>query len=75
MFHVKKILVIFILFLNSACGEYQKILKSTDIDFKFQKAIEFFDNEEYVKAYPLFEELMTFYRGTNKAQEIYYYYA
>lgn len=73
---IKKIVILslFLIFITS-CAKYQKLLKSSDINLKLEKAIEFFDNKEYVKAYPLFEELMTFYRGTNKAQEIYYYYA
>ena len=44
------------------------------LDYKYEKAIEFFDNEEYVKAFPLFDELLLLYRGTDKAEEIYYYY-
>jgi len=58
----------------SSCSGYQKILKSRDLDYKYEKAIEFFDNEEYVKAFPLFDELLLLYRGTDKAEEIYYYY-
>jgi len=58
----------------SSCNGYQKILKSNDLDFKYQKAVQFFENEEYVKAYPLFDELLLLYRGTDKAEEVYYYY-
>lgn len=58
-----------------SCSEYSKVLKSTDPDYKMVKAVEYYDNEEYVKAYPLFEELLTLYRGTTKAEEIYFYYA
>lgn len=58
----------------SSCSEYQKILKSEDLDYKYEKAIQFFENEEYVKAFPLFDELLLLYRGTDKAEDVYYYY-
>jgi len=62
------------LFLVS-CGEYQEVLKSKDLDYKFSKAVEYYDAEEYNKAYPIFDELISLYRGTHKAQEVYFYYA
>jgi outer membrane protein assembly factor BamD len=61
--------------LVTSCGEYQEVLKSKDLDFKFSKAVEYYDAGEYNKAYPIFDELITLYRGTEKAQEVYFYYA
>lgn len=62
-------------FLLSSCGEYQEVLKSKDLDFKFQKAVEYYESGSYNKAFPIFDELITLYRGTHKAQEVYFYYA
>lgn len=71
-----KYLSLLVLLLSLAsCNEYQKVLKSPDVDFKYQKAVEYFEDEEYDKAYPLFDELLILYRGTEKAAEVYYYYA
>lgn len=70
----KIVFLFFVVVFITACGEYQNILKSSDMDLKYSKAIEYFNDQEYIKAYPLFEELMTFYRGSNKAKDIYYYY-
>ena len=39
------------------CGEYQEVLKSKDLDYKFSKAVEYYDAGEYNKAYPIFDEL------------------
>lgn len=58
----------------SSCSEYQKVLKSSDLDYKYEQAIKLFENEEYIKAFPLFDELLLLYRGTNRAEEVYYYY-
>ena len=67
--------VVLIAFIFSACGEYQKAVKSNDADFKYKVAKELFEKEEYQKAYPLFDDLLILYRGTEKAADVYWYYA
>lgn len=62
-----------LVFLN-ACSEYQRVLKSADIDYKLEKAIEYYDKGKYNKAYPLLEELLAQFRGSTKAETVYYYY-
>ncbi|MEZ5106872.1 MAG: outer membrane protein assembly factor BamD [Draconibacterium sp.] len=59
----------------SSCGNYNKILKSTDYEFKYKKAVEYYEDGEYVKAGTLFQDLVNIYRGTTHADRIYYYYA
>lgn len=63
------------LMLLSSCGEYNRVLKSTDLDYKYAKAVEYYEAEQYNKAYPIFDELLTLYRGTAKAQDVYFYYS
>lgn len=76
---LKKVRILVIGFVGliavSSCGDYNKILKSTDYEFKHKKAVEFFEDGEYVKAGTLFQELVNIYRGTTRADQIYYYYA
>ncbi len=67
-------LVLFVSILTS-CGEFNKIVKSTDYEFKYKKAIELYEEGEFVKSGTLFRELISIYRGTNKADKIYYYFA
>jgi len=67
-------LVLCALLLNS-CGDFNRVIKSTDYDFKYKKAIEYYDDGDYVKASTLFRELVNIYRGTSRADKIYYYYA
>lgn len=57
------------------CSEYQKVIKSSDINLKYDKALEYYGEEEYYKAYPLFEDLIAIYRGTDKAENLMYMYA
>ncbi len=68
-------LILSLLVIFASCGDYNKILKSTDYEFKYKKAVEYYEEGEYVKAAGLFQELVNIYRGTSKADKIYYYYA
>lgn len=45
------------------------------MDAKMEAAIRYYNKGDYYKALPLFEELITVYRGTRKAEKTYYYYA
>ena len=56
-------------------GKFNKLVKSGDMDAKYDAAVNYFNKEDYTKSLTLFEELMSIYRGTAKAQEIQYYYA
>jgi outer membrane protein assembly factor BamD len=67
--------VIGVLLIASSCGEYQKIVKSTDYEYKLKKAREFYDNKDYTKSSQLYAELITIYKGTNRADQVYYYLA
>jgi outer membrane protein assembly factor BamD len=59
----------------SSCGSYNKIVKSTDYEYKYKKAIEYYEEGEYVRSGTLLKELVNIYRGTNRADKVYYYYA
>lgn len=57
-----------------AC-KHNKVLKSTDLTYKYEMANKYFEDEEYYKAMPLLEELIPIYRGTEKAERLFYIYA
>lgn len=42
---------------------------------KYEKAVEYYDKGDYYRALQVFEQLIPVYRGTNKAEQLYYYYA
>lgn len=63
------------LLLGQSCDPYNKILKSPDLAYKFEMAKKFYYEGAYYKAQPLLEELISVYRGSEKAEEVYYYYA
>jgi len=58
-----------------SCSEYQKVLKSSDYNLKYQKASEYYAEGEYYKALTLYEELISVFKGTDKAEIVLYNYA
>jgi outer membrane protein assembly factor BamD len=57
----------------AGCGEYQKILKSKDPDEKYQKALTYFNDKQYIKAQTLLDEVTGYYRGTDRSQDVLIY--
>jgi len=68
------ILVVFSLF-TLGCSKYQKLLKSSDMDLKYEAANQYYEEEKYDRAMTLYEELIPLYRGTDRAEKVYYNYA
>lgn len=69
--------VVYLLFICSllftSCSEYQEILKSEDYNFKYKKAVEYYNAKDYLRAQNLLESVRNIFRGTSKAQTIAYY--
>ena len=55
-----------------SCNEYYKVQKSNDPDVKFQYAKRCFEKGKYSRAYSLLEDIVTYYKGTDKAEETLY---
>jgi outer membrane protein assembly factor BamD len=58
--------------LSTACGEYNKVLKSTDYELKYSYAKKYFNEKKYVKAISLLDEVVPVFRGTAFAEESLY---
>jgi outer membrane protein assembly factor BamD len=65
---------LFILFLVSllvsSCGEYEKLLKSTDYELKKTKAREYYAQAQYVRASELLGQVIPRFRATGEAEEL-----
>ena len=59
----------------ASCSNHQKILKSTDNEAKYEKAMEYYEKGDYYRALQVFDQLMPIYRGTAKAEKLYFNYA
>ena len=58
-----------------SCSEYQKVLKSDDANYKFDMAVKYYEKDDFLRAYPIFEEIIPLLRGTDKAEVAMYYYS
>ena len=56
----------------TSCGEYNKLLKSTDYEYKYEAAKNYFANGQYTRASVLLNELIAILKGTDKAEESLY---
>ncbi len=56
----------------SSCGEYNKVLKSTDYEYKYEVAKTYFAKGQYSKAATLLEELINIMKGTRFGEESLY---
>ena len=73
---MKKIFSIFLvgcgmLMLNS-CGEYQKVLKNPDVNYRYEYAKQAFEKGKYGQTITILEELVTLFKGTANAEESLY---
>lgn len=73
--HLRIFLISIAVILLAGCSEYNKVLKSSDVEYKYTKAKEYYNEGEYSKALSLFDELGTLFRGSARSQEVQFYIA
>ena len=56
------------------CDGYSRLVKSSNYELKYEKAKEYYGKENYVRSSQLYEELIPAFKGTDRAEEVYYYY-
>jgi outer membrane protein assembly factor BamD len=69
------VLFLFFAMIMANCDGYNKLLKSSNYELKLEKAQEYYKKANYIKASALYEELIPVYKGSDKAEEIYYYFS
>lgn len=73
---LKKISYLFALVvLLCSCGRFEKIRKSSDVNYKLTKANEYFDKKDWHHANELYKELMPIMKSTRNYEALYYRYA
>ena len=55
-----------------SCGEYQRVLKSDDVNYKFDFAKRAFEQKKYVQAATLLKDCISDFKGSDKAEESLY---
>lgn len=68
----KVVYFLMITLLLSSCGEYNKILKSTDYELKYSYAKKYFNQKQFTKSATLLDELVPIFKGSANAEESLY---
>ena len=64
--------ILFCLVCCTSCGEFSRLLKSTDNDMKYEVAMDYYDRKDYNHALQLFDLLQNSFRNTPKGEMITY---
>jgi outer membrane protein assembly factor BamD len=67
---IRPITLIFLAFIVTSCGEYEKLLKSTDAELKKQKVFDYYDDGKYMKSIELLSQILPRYRATDEAEQL-----
>jgi outer membrane protein assembly factor BamD len=69
------VFLIVVMITLASCSQYERLRKSSNYSLKYRKAFEYYGKEDYIKAGQLFDDIVSVYRGTNKADTVLYYQA
>ncbi len=53
----------------TSCGEYNKVLKSTDLQYRFDYAKKAYENRKYMQAITLLQDMQMQMRGTENGED------
>ncbi|MFN8242274.1 MAG: outer membrane protein assembly factor BamD [Bacteroidales bacterium] len=67
---VRLLLLVIIVLVSVSCGQYEKLLKSTDYELKKTKLKEYYDDGQYARASELLSQVLPRYRATEEAEEL-----
>jgi len=70
---MKRYIPIFLLIVIVSSCKYEKLLKSRDYRLKYNKALEYYAEEDYMRAEGLFEQLKPILKGTEQADTVFFY--
>lgn len=59
----------------AGCSDYQKLLKSNDYEKKYETAVNLYEEGDYYRALQLFDQVIPVFRGKDRAEDLFYYYA
>jgi outer membrane protein assembly factor BamD len=69
------VILVLVVILSVSCSKHSRVLKGTDNELKYEMAIDLYEKGDYYRAIQLFDQLIAIYRGTEKLENINYYYA
>jgi outer membrane protein assembly factor BamD len=67
---IQTVLTVIVALLVASCGEYEKLLKSSDYELKKERAIEYYEEGKFVKATELLAQVLPRYRASDDAEQL-----
>src|SRR5665647_2021526 len=67
---IRPITVILLALIVTSCGEYEKLLKSSDYELKKQKVFDYYDDGKYTKSIELLTQILPRFRATEDAEQL-----
>ncbi len=64
-----------LLWFIASCGTFEKVRKSSDVNYKLTKANEYFDSKDYSHANELYKELLPIMKSTRNYEQLCYKYS
>ncbi|WP_033317048.1 outer membrane protein assembly factor BamD [Pontibacter roseus] len=64
-----------LLVFTAGCSNFQKLLKSNDVDQKYKAALEYYEKGDYYRANQLLEQVMPLMTGREEAEKARFYFA
>jgi outer membrane protein assembly factor BamD len=64
-----------IVFVFSACSRFGKVMKSTNVEYKYKMAMQYYEKKKYRNAQDLFREIIPYYKDKSEFPDIFYKYA
>lgn len=77
IFFLKNVFILLIIsqLLVSCNKEYNKVIKSPDVDYKLEMADKYYAKGDFDKCIPLYEEILIYFKGKKNVEKAYYNYA
>jgi outer membrane protein assembly factor BamD len=66
----KCVIITLLALITASCGDYEKLLKSTDNELKKQKVFDYYDDGKYNKSIELLTQILPRYRATEEAEQL-----
>ncbi|MRR19380.1 outer membrane protein assembly factor BamD [bacterium] len=67
---IRPIIFIILAVAATSCGEYEKLLKSSDFELKKQKVYDYYDEGKYSRSIELLTQILPRYRATDEAEQL-----
>ena len=71
----KYLIILTVMVLFASCGEYDKLLKSRDPEVKYQAALRYFNEGQYVKSQTLLDDVAAYFKGSERSEDVLAYLA